>query len=224
MILNSNILQLDIKLQDKYRSYISSLETDPTLLPSCLILGDSDVDYELAPNVNTTRVLNAPYSVGGVKHKLIYNGVGKDLSGVIKCFARKVDTDGTIESLYNYDQNLNFSPGNIPPTLQNGYDWNQLTFDDSQMGYILFFETVLDYYIDVNNVKERLVETYSFTFDWDGSGITPANWDYVIDNTNGSLLLTKVNTTSTPIGLNYRGKITIVGSFSQKVKTVTFNF
>lgn len=224
MILNPNILQIDVKLQDSYRNFLSSFMSDPTVVPSCVILGDSDVDYSLAPNINNSRVLNTPYTTSGIKWKLIFNGVGKNLSGIIKGFARKVLTDGSIESLYDYNTDLNFIPGITVPTRANGYDWPQLTFDDTQMGYILFFETVLDYYLDSTNAKERLKENYTITFSWNGSPTKPNNWDYVIDNTNGSLLLAKQDTTPTPIGLNYRGSITIVGQFSQKEKIITFNY
>lgn len=224
MILAPQVLTIDIKLSDSYRKYISSMLADPTLVPTAVILGDSDIAYDLAPNVANSRILNAPYSTAGVKHKLIFNGVGKNLSGIIKTFARRVDANGTIESLYNYNTNLNFSPGVIPPVLNNGYDWPQITFSDSQMGYILFFETVLDYYLTPVGAKERLVEKYNFTFSWNGSSITPNGWNFVIDNNNGSLLLAKVDTTSTPIGLNFRGSITAVGQFSQKIKVITFNY
>lgn len=224
MILSPNTLIVDTKVSNSYRNYISSMLADPTLVPTSVILGDSDIAYDLAPNVVNSRILNAPYSPGGVKHKLIYNGVGKNLSGIIKTFARRVDANGTIESLYNYNTNLNFSPGVIPPLLNNGYDWNQITFADTKMGYILFFETVLDYYLTSIGVKERLKENYTFTFSWNGTSIVPTGWEFVIDNTNGSLLLSKVDTTPTPIGLNYRGSITAVGQFSQKTKVVTFNY
>jgi hypothetical protein len=224
MILSPGTLIVDVKCQDQYRNYISSMLADPTLVPTAVILGDSDLDYSLAPNISNSRILNAPYSTAGVKHKLIFNGVGKNLSGVIKTFARKVDADGTIESLYNYPTTINFTPGVIPPLLNNGNDWNQITFLDSQMGYILFFETVLDYYLTSTGVKEQLKESYTFTFSWNGSSVTPNGWEYVIDNTNGSLLLSKIDTTSTPIGLNYRGSITVVGKFTQKIKVITFNY
>lgn len=225
MILNNNTLQLDIKLTDQQRQNMSNLLTaDPTLSPTCVIVGDSDIDYSLSPNVSTSAILNAPYAPSGVKWKLIYNGVGKNLSGEITTFARKILADGTIQSLYTYPTDLVFSNGATAPSLVEGYDWNQITFDDLQSGYILFFQTVLDYYFDADGNKERFLESYNFTIDWSGSSITPANWDYVIDNTNGSILLAKQDTTSTPIGFNYRGTITITGQFSQISKIVTFNF
>ena len=224
MFENPNTLVVDVKLQDQYRSYIAKMIADPTQIPSTVILGDSDIDYELSPNVGNSAILNTPYGQCGIKHPLIYNGVGANLSGLINCFARQVQANGTVDSLYNYNTNLNWSAGVIPPVLANGYDWDQITFTDSQMGYVLFFESVLDYYLTSTGVQEQLQETYTFTFSWNGSVITPSNWNYVIDNTHGSLLLAKLDTTSTPIGLNYRGSITIEGQFTGFIKVVTFNY
>lgn len=224
MFLSPSLLLVDCKLQDTYRAYIAKMLADPTLVPTGVIIGDSDLDYLLSPNMQNSRILNAPYGDVQIKFPLIYNGVGKNLSGIIKTFARQVQEDGSIDSVYDYDVNLNWIPGLTPPILSMGYDWNQITFGDTQMGYILFFETLLDYYLTPNGAKERLVEAYSFVFSWNGSPVTPSNWNYVIDNTNGSLLLAKQDTTATPIGLNYRGSITVTGQFSQKIKVITFNY
>ena len=92
------------------------------------------------------------------------------------------------------------------------------------MGYILFFSTVLDYYFDANGVKKRLKELYDFTITWDNTSTIDTNFEYVIDNDNGSILLMKKDTTATPIGVSYRGKIVIKGQYSQKSKTITFNY
>lgn len=224
MLLNPNQLVLDIKLQDRFRRWFSTIGNENLLTAGCVILGDSDIDYELAPNVNSSRILDAPYQTEGIKYKLIYNGVGKNLAGAIKCFIRRVDVDGSIDSLYDYNADENFIPGQTPPTLVNGKDWDRITFQDVKMGYILFFETVLDYYLTDDGIKKRLVEPYTFSFDWNGSSLTPSNWDFVIDNTNGSLLLTKQDTSGSPIGLNYRGNLTVTGQTSRKIKIVNFNF
>lgn len=224
MILQSDVLTVDIKVQDRYRKWFSSIGLSDTLAASCVILGDSDVDYNLAPNVEQTRVLNAPFNVAGVKHKLIYNGVGKNLSGQIKSFARKVITTGDVQSLYDYNLNENWSTGSLPPELINGKDWSKFTFDDTKMGYILYFSTVLDYYVTDDNVNQRLNEDYTFEVLWDNSTTTPTGWEYVIDNENDSMFLCKVDSSANPIGLNYRGKIVITGQFSKKVKTITFNY
>jgi hypothetical protein len=222
MRLQPNILTLDLKVQDRYRKWFSALGADPNYLAStCVILGDSDIDYELAPNIDNSRILSAPFSTEGIKHKLIYNGVGKNLSGVIKCFARKVLDDGSVESLYDYPVTQSFSAGTTPPTLTNGRNWEYVTFTSNQMGFILYFSTVLDFYLDANGVKKRLVENYDFTFDWNGSPLTPAGWNYIIDTDNGSIFLFK---SAGAVGLTYSGKITAVGQSSQKVKELAFNF
>lgn len=223
MRIRQNILQLDVKVEDRYRKWFSTLGQDGCLAATCVVLGDSDVDYELAPNIDQTRVVSTPYHVEGVKHKLIYNGVGKNLAGQIVCFARKVNENGEIQSIYNYPTNENWTTDITPPTLQNGKNWERVTFSDEKMGYILYFSTVLDYYLDEDGVKKRLVEQYDFSFDWDG-GAQPAEFYYVIDNDNGSLLLSKEETSSSPVGTAFNGIITVVGQKSQKIKKLRFNF
>jgi hypothetical protein len=224
MILDPNTLILDIKATDALRQWFSTVGNEDFKQAACVILGDSDIDYSLAPNINASRILDAPYAPPGVKFRLIYNGVGQDLSGLIKCFIRQVATDGTVTSLYNYPANNTFTAGATPPSLANGLDWEQITFDDTQMGFILFFETVLNFYLDSTGTKERMAELYTISVSWDGSPTIPPNWDFVLDNVNGSMLLSKSDTTGSPIGTNYRGSITIVGLLSQKTKIVTFNF
>ena len=223
MKLNNQILAVDIKVQDRYRKWLSALGNETLLTGKCVILGDSDIDYELS-DMNNAKIINAPYSIDGIRYKLIYNGVGKNLAGSIKCFARKVISTGDVQSIYSYPSNETWVTGVIPPALENGKNWEKITFTDAKMGYILYFSTVLDYYFDEDGVKKRLVEEYDYTFDWDGSTVTAGDFEYVIDNENGSLLISKLDTTGSPIGGTYRGTITIKGQFSQKVKTVLFNF
>lgn len=220
MRLNNDVLEIEVKVQDRYRKWFSALGTDIPLSATCVILGDSDIDYGLAPNVATSRILSAPYSVNGVKHKLIYNGIGKNLAGSIKCFARQIQSDGSVDSRYNYPANETWTPGRLPPTLANGENITQVIFDSTKMGYILFFSTVLDYYFDENGIKKRLFEKYNFFVDWNGVEDIPANWDVVIDNDNGSLLISKNNIA---VGTAYTGTITIVGQFSNKTKIIKFN-
>lgn len=225
MRLLPNVLTIDLKVTDRYRKWFSYLGKDPDYLAStCVSLGDSDIDYELAPNIEDSRILSAPFSIEGIKHKLIYNGVGKNLSGVIKCFARKVNSNGEVESLYNYPVNEIFTIDTTPPSLENGKNWERVTFNDTQMGFILYFSTVLDFYLDENGKKKRLSEEYEISFDWNGSPITPNNWGYIIDQENGSIFFYKANTSIVPIGLEYVGKIKIVGKKSNKIKEIQFNF
>lgn len=222
MKIRENILQIDIKVEDRYRKWFSTLGQDGCLAATCVVLGDSDIDYELAPNIDKTRIVSTPYHVEGIKHKLIYNGVGKNLAGQIVSFARKVDDLGNVSSIYNYPTDEIFATGIIPPALSNGKNWERLTYTDSKMGYILYFSTVLDYYLDDNGVKKRLVEAYDFSFDWDG-GTQPVEWDYVIDNDNGSILIAKEDTSSSPVGSAFNATVTVVGQESQKIKKVRFN-
>lgn len=222
MRVRQNILQLDIKVEDRYRKWFASLGQENALAATCVILGDSDIDYELAPNIDTSRIVSTPYNVEGIKHRLIYNGVGKNLAGQIACFARKVTDTGAIQSIYDYPSNEIFTTGVVPPSLENGKNWERIDFTDSKMGFILYFSTILDYYYDENGVKKRLVEKYNFSFDWDG-GAQPIGWDYVIDNDNGSILIAKEDTTSSPVGSAYNGVLTVVGQDSQKIKKVRFN-
>jgi hypothetical protein len=226
MRLDNSRLSLDIKVQDRYRKWFASLGTAAELEGSCVILGDSDVDYELAPNLNNTRILNSQYNAEGVKYKLLYNGVGKNLAGSIKCFVRRVNADGSMQSLYNYPVTEVFTSGQNPPILANGKNWDRVTFEDAKMGFIFFFQTVLDYYLTDDNIKQRLIEKYTIEIDWDGvEDVAPSeDWDFVKDNDNGSLLIAKKDTTPSPIGLNYRGVITITGQTSKKTKKVEFNF
>lgn len=222
MRIRENILQLDVRVEDRYRKWFSTLGQDGCLAATCVVLGDSDIDYELAPNIDQTRVVSTPYHVEGIKHKLIYNGVGKNLAGQIVCFARKVDDLGNVYSIYDYPTNEVFAAGVIPPTLANGKNWERVTFTDAKMGFILYFSTVLDYYLDDDGVKKRLVETYDFSFDWDG-GAKPAGWDYVIDNDNGSILIAKEETSGSPVGTAFNAVVTVVGQDSQKIKKLRFN-
>jgi hypothetical protein len=224
MRLNPATLQVDIRVQDRYRKWFSQLGLQGQIVAGSVILGDSDVDYELAPNIGTTRVLGAPYNVEGIKSPLIYNGVGKNLAGVVKCFVRKITTTGDVQSLYDYPNNENWSTGILPPTLVNGKNWEKITFDDTKMGYILYFSTVLDYYFDDQGNKKRLSEIYDFTMSFDGASAAPTNWEYIIDNENGSILISKGDTSLTPVSASYLGKITVTGQFSKKIKEVKFNF
>lgn len=219
MKLSNNVLELDIKVQDKYREKLSKLGKED-LSSTCVILGDSDIDYGLAPNIEKSRILSAPYNINGIKHKLIYNGVGANLSGIIKCFVRKVDSDGNILSRYEYPNNMDFIIGNKPPNVDKGMDEEILIFDNTKMGYILYFSTILDYYFDDKNNKQRLKEFYSFNFKWGSESVVPLNWDVVYDYDNGSILIAKDELEIS----NNEAELTIKGNFSNKEKIVKFKF
>lgn len=221
MKLSPNTLKLEIKVQDKYREWFSGLGQETALKASCVILGDSDVDYSIAPNISKTRILSAPFNVEGVKHKLIYNGVGKNLSGLIKCFVRRVNSTGDIESLYDYPLTNTFTAGTTAPTLENGNNFEFVTFTNSKMGYILFFSTVLDYYLTDTGIKKRLGEEYTFDIDWNGLPM-PTNWDFVVDNVNGSMFISK-NELANSVGSIYNCTITAKGKNSNKIKKIKFN-
>ena len=220
MILNPAIVQVDIKLQDKARQLLSQL--NGKLAVKCFSLGDSDIDYELSPNMNNARILNAPYSVQSIKYPLIVNGGGKGLKGTISCFLRYIDTDGNISSLYNYPPSLTFTNGIIPPTLDEGYDWTQVNFTNVKMGVILYFQTLLDYYMDSMGKQERLSELYDMKVLFNGTEVIPTGWQVIKDLTHGSLLLGKDSTvTVTPA--NYQGSIQITGKLTKQVRIVQFN-
>ena len=224
MRLNPNTLVIDVKVQDRWRKWLSTLSTENRTEVTSVIFGDSDIDYELAPNVTNSRILSAPYEVGGIKNKLVVNGVGKNLSGSIKSFVRKIDEAGNVLGIYNYPLDEVFSVSSFPPSLENGKDWEELTFTDDKMGYIIFFSTVLDFYFDENGVNQRLVENYSLSIDWDGSPNTNSSYDVVFDEENGSLLISKRDTKSNPISTIKSGTITVTGLRTNKTKKIKFNF
>ncbi len=220
MILDNNILQLDIKLQDPYREIISKLGKGNVEI-TCVILGDSDIDYELSQDMNNAKILNAPYSVTSVKYPLVYNGLGKSLVGKVTCFARKIDSASKVNSLYTYPTNKVFSYNRIPPTLENGFDWDKLEFTADKMGYILFFQTLLDFYVDDNGVQQRVKEQFSFNITFNNSPILPSGWEIIIDQDNGSLLIGKNASAVTNI---YNGKIEVQGKTTSNKKVIEFNF
>jgi len=220
MQLNQNIVSVDIKLQDKARQLLSRL--NGSLKVSCFQLGDSDIDYEISPNKNNARILNAPYNVPAIKYPLIVNGAGKGLKGTISCFLRYVDANGNISSLYNYPPSLTFTNGIIPPTLDEGYDWTQVNFTNVKIGVIMYFQTLLDYYMDNKGKQERLPELYDMKVFFSGNEIIPNGWQIIKDLNNGSLLLGKDSTISVTPG-NYQGLVQITGKLTKQVRTIQFN-
>lgn len=235
MKINPNILQLDIKVQDKFRENLAQL-ANGNLKLSCVMLGDSDIDYEISQDMSNARILNAPFNVEGIRYPLVYDGPGKGLDGYITCFARKVDSTGAVLGLYNYPTNDTFTNGQLPPKLENGKDFSKLEFDGTKMGYILYFQSLLYNFVDDSTQQlMRLNEKINIKVTFDGSETIPAEWDVVKDNGtrtvtlnnksyslyNNSMLIAKnIGGSATN---NIKGIIKVTGEFSNITKNITFN-
>jgi len=218
-IFNSANLALDIKAQDRLREFFSKRGTSENITFTCVALGDSDVDYEMSQQVSRIKVLNAPYQVPRIKHKLIYSGVQTNLTGKITAFTREVTTNGLIFSYYDYPQNLTPTVGQIPPTLSNGFDISTIFFSPGttgvKAGFIVYFQTLPDGFLDTNGIQERLKEKYTFITD-----NIPTGWEIIIDEVNGSLLIAK------PASYTFTGgqsSIVISGTISGISRTIFYN-
>jgi len=222
MILNSNQIQVEIKVADRYRNLLSKLNSNTQL--SCVMLGDSDIDYENTQNINKVRILNAPFNAEAIKYPLIYNGLGNGIKGTITSFIRFVDADGNVSSYYEYPLNENLSIGRIPPTLKNGVDKDSLPFTNNRMGIIVFFQTLMDYYKTEEGVQQRLKETYEIKIFFNGVETIPNGWQLINDFDNGSLLLAKDNISlQDGGGAILNGLIKVKGNTSNIEKNITFN-
>lgn len=221
MILNSNQITVDIKLADRYRNILSKLGTNTEL--KCVMLGDSDINYETTQNINKVRILNAPANAEAIKYPLIYNGLGRGIKGMVTSFLRYVDSDGNVSSYYEYPLNENLSIGRVPPTLKNGVDKDQLTFTNNRMGVIVFLQSLLDYYRDANGVQQRLKETYEIKIFFNGVETIPVGWQLTNDFDNGSFLLAKDNIPLQDSNGALNGLLTIKGNISNIEKNITFN-
>src|ERR1039458_3001292 len=104
-ILNNVNLAIDIKAQEVLRNFFSQRGGGNNVIFTCVALGDSDVDYEMSQQVSRIKVLNAPYQIPQIKHKLIYSGVSSNLTGHITVFARSVGVGGLVSAYYNYPAN-----------------------------------------------------------------------------------------------------------------------
>ncbi len=220
--LNLNLF-IDLKTQDKLRKWFSERNSLNGLVLTGLSLGDSDVDYKLSQQFYNIKTLAAPYEVSEIKHKLVYDGQINNLIGILTTYLRRVNPDGTVDSLYYYingnSSNISFNPGTAPPVLANGYDWPTIPFtitENDREGFILFPQTLPDGYYDTNGNKLRLKETYDFDI-----SVIPAGWEIIIDDVNGSLLIAK------PTGYTFLtlfGQIKISGRDSGITKTINFNY
>lgn len=219
-VFNNVQLSLDIKAQDRLRQWFSQRGSSGNVLIKCVGLGDSDVDYEMTQQYTRMKILNAPYNVPRIKHHLVYSGDVLNVTGVLSTFLRRVNDLEEVESLYSYPpDNTNFTAGIIPPTLANGYDFLDIIFDTLSVvreGFIVYFQTLPDNYLDSDGVQQRLVEQYDFTFN-----NVPSSWEVIVDQTNGSFLIAK------PAGYVFttqQGSILIKGQDSSITKTILFNY
>lgn len=219
MFNDPNRLTLDIKAQDRLREWFSKRGDATIVQLKCIELGDSDVDYEMSQQVNSIKILNSPYDVERIKHRLYYSGVVDNITGKITTFLRRVNAVDQVESLYNYPSSSGYTAGVVPPTRANGFDFNTIAFDSLSVlkeGFIVYYQTLPDNYFDSNGVPQRLIEQYVFTFN-----NVPSSWEVILDQTNGSFLIAK------PAGytfLSLTGTIQVDGTLSTLSKTITFNY
>jgi len=210
-------LLVDTKTQDKLREWFSKRDGTNNVVLSCISLGDSDIDYELSDQVSQIRVLNAPYNVHKIKHKLIFSGGDSNVSGRISVFRRYITAAGDVQGTYNFPPSSNLTTSVIPPTLANGEDVESLTFSDSILeGYVLFLQTLPDNFLDPNGVQQRIEESYTISFTnlplvgITNIGRTTLNLAPV--QTLATIIDPVIITTSTSHGLVTGDKITIAGA------------
>lgn len=223
MILDPTRINVDIKVQDRFRQYLSELLSKNLIELKCVMLGDSDIDYEMGYQINKVRILNSPYNIQAIKYPLIYNGLGKGIKGTVTTFVRYVDTNGTVSSYYNYPTDTVLSSGRVPPILRNGYDVSFVEFTSAKSGAIVFLQSLLDYYVDENGVQQRLKEQYDIKFFFNGSQVVPNGWQATVDSDNGSFLIGKSNV-AIQFPSDYKGEVLIKGLSSQLTKTLKFKF
>jgi hypothetical protein len=219
-IFNSVQLAVDTKAQDRLREWFAKRGLPENVVITCVGLGDSDVDYNMTQQATRIKVIQAPYQVPRIKHHLYYSGVTANITGTITTFIRRVNELDQIESLYNYPpNNITYTAGIIPPTLANGYNFATVDFNTlnpDKEGFIVYFQTLPDGYLDSSGVQQRLVEQYDFTFN-----NIPVSWEVILDQINGSFLIAK------PAGYVFsslQGSIVIKGLSSSLTKTILFNY
>lgn len=234
---DKNYIYIDTKIEDEFRKRIAKL--DGGLNISCVKLGDSDFDYKFSTNPTNIRTLNAPFRVNNIKYPLIYTGANSGLNGYITVFARKVvldNEDVVAQSLYNFPQLENWQNGLDSPRLENGKKFDSLLFNESQMGYILYFQTILYNYIEPSSeLLYRFNEKIQTKITFDGVEYIPNEWDIVLDENervlviddkeyrlfNNSMFISKDFTG--PLTSNIKGKIELLGELTRIKKTINFN-
>lgn len=197
MFNTSRQLKIDVKAQDRLREWFSRRGDEQNVVLTCLTLGDSDVDYELSDQAQDIQILSAPYNVPQIKHKLVFKGSDTNFTGQITAFARNVADDGTVSSLYGFPpDDTNFTAGVVPPTLANGFNIDEITFnggiDQAREGFIVFLQTLPDNFFNDNGVALRFVEQYDITVE----NLPPA---IDVDDVDDSVSPIKI-TTQTPHG------------------------
>lgn len=218
-IFNNLQLSVDVKAQDILRQWFSKRGGASNVVITCVGLGDSDVDYNMSQQVSRIKVVQAPYNTPRIKHHLYYSGVETNITGVITTFLRRVNEFDRVESLYNYPGSMTYTEGVIPPTLANGYDYVTINFDTGSIvkeGFIAYFQTLPDNYVDGSGVQQRMKEEYSFTFI-----DVPNTWEVIVDQTNGSFLIAKP---AAYTFLSYQGSIRVKGLASGLERTILFNY
>jgi hypothetical protein len=225
-VFNNVDLSLDIKAQDRLRQWFSQRGTGKNVVFTAVALGDSDVDYGMSQQISRIKVLNAPFNVPKIKHRLIYSGSQSNISGSISVFTRLVNSNGIVSSRYQFPTNSNFAQGQIPPTLINGLSVDSIFFDPSivtKMGFIVYFQTLPTGYLDPNGIQERLKQNYTYT-----TNNIPTGWEILIAMNiqpgqqfqNGSLFIAK------PDSYSFNGSqssITITGTTSGITTTIFYN-
>ncbi len=144
----------------------------------------------------------------------------------------------TMTSMYGYPVTTAFTPGTVPPSLNNGFDWNLLPFDTEKQGYVLFFQTLLlNYYDATTNLQKRLNEPMSMKVTFNGSNTVPSGWEVTFDHSttpilvgeevinmhHNSMLISKQATGVSTVGANVNGQITVTGLLSNITKNIAFN-
>lgn len=213
-------LTLDAKVQDRLREWFSKRGLPDAVQLKSVQLGDSDINYEMSQQVNTIRVLNAPYQVQGIKHKLTYTGATSNVSGRIETYYRHVNDLGQVESFYSYHANLNLTLGVYPPSRGNQVNQSTISFNtlsNTKEGFIIFNQTLPDGYTTTpGNIPMRLKEEYDFTV-----SVYPTDWEFIIDQANGSIFIAK------PDNYIFQGLIGTVqmkGHLSSLTRTIEFNY